>query len=36
MIETKSEARIDIRRAVMGGLLAWIIQALVMFLFRNP
>jgi hypothetical protein len=36
MIETKPEARIDVRRAVAGGLLAWIIQALVMFLFRNP
>lgn len=36
MTETKSEARIDVRRAVAGGLLAWIIQALVMYLFRNP
>lgn len=36
MTETKPEARIDIRRAVAGGLLAWVIQALVMVLFRNP
>ena len=34
MIETKQEARIDVRRAVIGGLLAWLIQAMVMFLFR--
>ena len=36
MIETKSEARIDVRRAVVGGMLAWVIQALVMVLFRSP
>lgn len=34
MMDTKTEARIDVRRAVIGGLLAWIIQALVMVLFR--
>ena len=33
---TDTKVRIDVRRAVIGGLLAWIIQALVMFLFRSP
>jgi hypothetical protein len=36
MIDSKNEARVDARRAVIGGLLAWIIQVLVMFLFRHP
>lgn len=34
MTEVKNETRIDVRKAIIGGVLAWIIQALVMFFHR--
>lgn len=36
MKDLENETRIDARRALAGGLLAWVIQALVMYLYRLP
>lgn len=36
MIKTENETRIDFRKAVIGGLLAWVIQALVLWIFKIP
>lgn len=36
MSNLENEARIDVRKAVVGGLLAWVIQAIVMFVYRIP
>ena len=36
MIKTENETRLDVRNAVIGGLLAWIMQALVLWIFRLP
>lgn len=34
MVDMQDETRIDVRKVVIGGLLAWIIQAMVMFFHR--
>lgn len=34
MRDMETEARLDVRKAVIGGLLAWVIQAAVIFFYR--
>jgi hypothetical protein len=36
MIKTENETRLDLRKAVIGGLLAWVMQALALWVFRLP
>lgn len=35
-MDMEHETRIDIRKILVGGLLAWIIQALALMVFRLP
>lgn len=34
MRDMETEARLDVRKALVGGLLAWVIQAVVLFFYR--
>jgi hypothetical protein len=36
MVDSKNESRLDVRKVLVGGLLAWVIQALVMIVHRMP
>lgn len=35
MVDMPEENRLDVRKALVGGVLAWIIQALVIFLHHQ-
>lgn len=36
MVEFEKQSRLDVRKALIGGLLAWAVQALAMFVHRLP
>jgi hypothetical protein len=36
MRDIENHARFDVRKALVGGVLAWVIQALVLFVHRLP